>query len=436
MKIEDGQIISALDEGYISNEENDTVEEVLGLADVDNINDLLEANVSFNTRSLNVETILSSLVKGNFVIPPFQRRYVWKKEKVAYLALSIIKNIPIPPIYMYVDRMTKKQVVLDGQQRMIALFLYFNDLTYVRSDHHIDFKVVNDLNSRLRLHEEKKESLIKEGAKRAELREIEKEMQDLSKELLDVHGMKRCSYTVQTENPREGDGELDISYRKFDHNSREYILAKYMDITLVECNDLKPQKTYSNIFKLLNSAGKILGAQEIRNGIFWQTNLYKRLYNINESNQTWRTIYGKISVYSKDMEILLKVLALSYYSKVKSDAKGEHIEVDFSGFSWAKIMEEYSSLAIEKDLNEEIDRLEKYLERICLVNNKELKCRKAVFEAVFVAMCFVVPEMDKDIEYEWLCNVGELFGSILSSKMSVEERLTIAYNAVKEKYYD
>ena len=41
MKIEDGQIISALDEGYISNEENDTVEEVLGLADVDNINDFI-----------------------------------------------------------------------------------------------------------------------------------------------------------------------------------------------------------------------------------------------------------------------------------------------------------------------------------------------------------------------------------------------------------
>ena len=223
----------------------------------------------------------------------------------------------------------------------------------------------------------------------------------------------------------------------------EYIKQMYLELIKKASDDeiesfisIGNNNDVVNIFKLLNSAGKILGAQEIRNGIFWQTNLYKRLYNINESNQTWRAIYGKISVYSKDMEILLKVLALSYYSKVKSDAKGEHIEVDFSGFSWAKIMEEYSSLAIEKDLNEEIDRLEKYLERICLVNNKELKCRKAVFEAVFVAMCFVVPEMDKDIEYEWLCNVGELFGSILSSKMSVEERLTIAYNAVKEKYYD
>ena len=95
---------------------------------------------------------------------------------MAYLALSIIKNFPIPPLYLYIDPTSKrKQVVLDGQQRMIAIFLYFNELTYVRSDNHINFKEVSILNREIRELENKKQKLEFEQEKI--LLEKEKEKQ-------------------------------------------------------------------------------------------------------------------------------------------------------------------------------------------------------------------------------------------------------------------
>ena len=36
-----------------------------------------------------------------FVIPKYQRKFVWKKEQVQELAISLLRGFPIPPIYAY-----------------------------------------------------------------------------------------------------------------------------------------------------------------------------------------------------------------------------------------------------------------------------------------------------------------------------------------------
>ena len=77
------------------------------------IDGLLNANITCYTNGLQVESIISSLNTDYYLIPKFQRKFVWNKTQVSYLALSIIKSIPIPPLYLYVDR--KKQVLLDGE---------------------------------------------------------------------------------------------------------------------------------------------------------------------------------------------------------------------------------------------------------------------------------------------------------------------------------
>ena len=115
------------------------------------IDGLLNANITCYTNGLQVESIISSLNTDYYLIPKFQRKFVWNKTQVSYLALSIIKSIPIPPLYLYVDR--KKQVLLDGQQRATAIFLYFNDLFYASSDPRyrkkINFGAVSELNNRI-----------------------------------------------------------------------------------------------------------------------------------------------------------------------------------------------------------------------------------------------------------------------------------------------
>ncbi|MEO2731482.1 DUF262 domain-containing protein, partial [Blautia wexlerae] len=339
-----------------------------------------------------------------------------------------IKNFPIPPLYLYIDPTSKrKQVVLDGQQRMIAIFLYFNELTYVRSDNHINFKEVSILNREIRELENKKQKLEFESAMKKEVQAIGKEIKEKSAKLLDTYGMKRCHYTVMTDQDMGGSrNEMDISFSLFDDDSKTFLLSKNMDITIVGSADTKPQKTYANLFKLLNSAGKILGTQEIRNGIYWESTLYKELYQINEKNHIWRKIYGNISIYSKDMEILLKSLALFHYTKINEKEK---LEVDFKGFSWAAIMDEYSC---DFQTGEEVFLIEHFLNNIQNYESGR-KCTKAIFEAMFVAYSILCREMDYKIDYEWLCDQAKKLGEIKSSKGSVEERLNIAYKELKEK---
>jgi len=205
----------------------------------------------------------------------------------------------------------------------------------------------------------------------------------------------------------------------------------------VQCTDNHPQKVYAHIFKLLNSGGKLLGTQEIRNGVYWDTELYKNLFEINENNDVWRKIYGKLSVFSKDVEILLKVLSLHHFTKYD----GERIVVEYNGtFSWINIMESFSELCLsynKEKVDKYTDLLKSFFNKI-IIDDENNKCKKAVFEAVFVAFCKlgITEKNEIVISYSWLCSLetDAAFKQVLSNKSSIELRLSRAYELVEEKY--
>ena len=43
------------------------------------INNILKAKITNYTNGLQVESVISSLESGYYIIPKFQRRFVWKK---------------------------------------------------------------------------------------------------------------------------------------------------------------------------------------------------------------------------------------------------------------------------------------------------------------------------------------------------------------------
>lgn len=63
--------------------------------------------------------------------PPYQRRSVWSVEKKAFFIDSILKNLPIPPIFLRqnVDDDTGKTFyeVIDGKQRLTSLVEFIAD---------------------------------------------------------------------------------------------------------------------------------------------------------------------------------------------------------------------------------------------------------------------------------------------------------------------
>ena len=427
-----GTLEDNLEKGYLGDDiEKEAQEEAIRYSNVIGnfikLDDLTKSNIVFYNNGVNVQTILSYLENGTYVFPGFQRRFVWDNSKIAYLALSLIQGVPIPPIYLYMDE-DRNQVILDGQQRIISLFLYFNDLEYCRSDHSIDFKMVRSLNKELREHEKNLANELEGDRDRKKVKELNEIIKRLTKQMYNDYGMRRTSYCIE---------KHDISFCKFSEKNQKYLLSKRLDTTVVESRnlDIVPHRIFANIFKLLNSGGKVLGPQEVRNGIYWKTPLYSKLYAINaKEDTTWRKIYGKISDFSKDMEILLKILALNHYTKLDKTRKVYF--VDFSPFSWSNIMDEYSEERAQDAQKTEMDisLLEQYLSSIAISDegDKKLKCQKAVFEAMFVAYSKLEIPQSFSIPFEWLCH--KKFEEVLSNKQSVETRINFAVDWLRELY--
>lgn len=94
------------------------------------VEDLLNTKISYKSKAMDIETILNSLKRGDYVLPKYQRKFVWEKSDVSNLILSLIKGIPIPPLYLYYNNKDGKYVILDGQQRITSLFMYYKNIFY------------------------------------------------------------------------------------------------------------------------------------------------------------------------------------------------------------------------------------------------------------------------------------------------------------------
>ena len=251
------------------------------------------------------------------------------------------------------------------------------------------------------------------------------ELVDTKYEVSGKHGQKR-----------------DITFAKLQDREKRFVKRKPLQFAVVQCsNGEETQKFYTMVFKMLNSGGKNLGPQEIRNGLYWKTQLYKGLFEINESNILWRNIYGNISLYSKDVELLLKMLSLNYFTVINDEQK---ININFDRtFNWANIMDDYSKESKKwtvQKVDKELLSIDSFLKAIDLDVDAK-KCKKAVLEAVFVAINKLNLSLDNShkIKMSWLVELSEneeIFGDgkVLSNKNSVETRLTKTLPLVRAEY--
>ena len=87
--------------------------------------DILE-NVMIQTvtTQLSFSSLVANLERWDFVVPDFQRMYRWTESQAEELAISLVRGMPIPPIYCFTNKEQQK-VILDGQQRILSLYLYY-----------------------------------------------------------------------------------------------------------------------------------------------------------------------------------------------------------------------------------------------------------------------------------------------------------------------
>ena len=395
--------------------------------DVTDLAKLLDTEVKHQFATPTVGTLYTTLVEGFYEIPDFQRKFVWNKKQVALLALSIIKGIPIPPLYTY--KKGRQEVLIDGQQRSMSIFLYFNDLFVVNKKS--PQKYLREIDALCREYDTKK-SILSESDDSDDVAKATMRMKEIEGELVAKYGVQKTTYTIPI-----GEDQIDITFSRFDIKDQRYLKQREMYVTRMDCGTGNVRKLYVTIFALLNTAGKQLGAQEIRNGLFIDSTLYKEIAIYNSEDQKWRDIFGDTSIHSKDMEMLIKMLALEYFTEVNEEGVVTIKEDRGFTFNWSNLIVRFSEITEKGDPSEYIQTLKVFFDNIDVDKESKVKCNPAVLEAFFVVTTKLNYNMsDKKLSYANLCKIGEgktiEFPKVLSNLESVNERLKRTTELVKE----
>ncbi|MDE6314157.1 MAG: DUF262 domain-containing protein [Lachnospiraceae bacterium] len=239
---------------------------------------LQDINIQQYKSDIGFKTLMDGVNDNLYVIPKYQRKYKWSKEKLQDLVVSLICEFPIPPIYTY--RNSKNQLeILDGQQRIFSLFFYY-------IGKYVDIK--------------------KNGA--VDYRKLVVDNRSFQEALEEAY----CLEPLQTSIKLDDETEIDITYENLPMEVKRSL--NYVTITVIEMRWAHPEnkkETMQTIFKNLNSGGIGLNYQEIRNGIY-DCKFYDMLHDFNDNNIQWRRLWGE-EKEEKDIETLLKLCAYRQY---------------------------------------------------------------------------------------------------------------------------
>ena len=95
----------------------------------ESLKDLTTAVRKFSITTYGADYTVDSLVKrmkaGAFIIPEFQRRFVWSQSHASKFIESLLMGLPVPGIFLYKEALTNKHLVIDGQQRLKTLQAFY-----------------------------------------------------------------------------------------------------------------------------------------------------------------------------------------------------------------------------------------------------------------------------------------------------------------------
>lgn len=291
---------------------------------------------NMNINQVRTEMGFKTLVEGfdsmMFVIPKYQRKFVWKKEQVQELAISLLRGLPIPPIYAYRNDYNQLEI-LDGQQRILSLFLYYKG-KYFKNLEKSNVELSKIMTDPILGNDEIKfedllndKKLIKDVT--YEFEYIESEMDNETGKINNIKRVEPINYEI-----------LDImTKRKLD----------FMPITLIEINvgrEEHKNRVLYTIFKNLNNGGSKLKNQEIRNGAY-QSKFYDMIHDINDHNRKWRSLFGDKHKHSKDVELLLRFASVERYFRLRKEVE-EVIINNYNG-SYTKLLNDFSDEAVNFD---------------------------------------------------------------------------------------
>ncbi|WP_230840977.1 GmrSD restriction endonuclease domain-containing protein [Gloeobacter morelensis] len=196
-----------------------------------------------------VDGLVKRMASGDVYVPTFQRGYIWNIKQASRFIESLLLGLPVPGIFLSREEVSKKLLVIDGQQRLRTLQYFYEGI----------------------FHHTKKQFALQGVQKRFEGKTYKTLSEEDRRQLDDsvIHAT-----IIKQEEPSEDDSSIYY------------------------------------IFERINTGGTLLQPQEIRSCIYHGP--FNELLGKLNQNSAWRSIYGPISKNMRDQELILRFLALNF----------------------------------------------------------------------------------------------------------------------------
>jgi hypothetical protein len=208
----------------------------------------------------DVEGLVKRLNRGDIKLPGFQRGFVWSLTEQSRFIESLILGLPVPNIFLAQDRNSKTLNIVDGQQRLKTLQRYLAG----------DFPISNSK----KIHEDLRGCYFNR----------------------DVAKSPKSKILEDSDERTLSDSILHSIVIKPDASSDSTEYGQEYNNAVVQ------------IFRRLNTSGKVLQPQEVRSCIFYGP-FDDLLHHMNQ-NESWRSLFGAMHSRYKDVETILRFLAL------------------------------------------------------------------------------------------------------------------------------
>lgn len=353
---------------------------------------------------------LNLILKGNIVLPWYQRSFVWDKSQIENLIKTFDNSQFIPPIIIGAVRKNGewKNFILDGQQRLTSILFaklnkYIDTKEYIAK---IPSAVVNEVADDL---PENEEDIVDERIKI-----IKWNFSNILKDnKFDSTELESSFYTRLLENP------------KVDNWFEEHFLGFAYIRPSNDVEEDAQSKFYSDIFRNINIGGTKLTRLETRKSLYFLKEDLKDFF-VPEFLNSY-----KVETSSKESGLIDFIKYLSILSQFNGD---NHSLQKYGGRDWEKnenYYQKYIKAVVDSDANNELKFDVSY--PTIPYNNERIEKLKNTVEQFEIPKSF--PSIiDMDMYFFGIVNEVVFLNKQLDEtrKEELKNKLAVKINELKE----
>ncbi|MDC5491234.1 DUF262 domain-containing protein [Acinetobacter baumannii] len=317
---------------------------------------------------LSVSEIITRYKEKELILDPnFQRMFRWSIGQKSRLIESILLGIPLPPVFVAIDK-NGCEIVIDGVQRLSTILEFTKNLPF-------------SINKKA-LEEEDEEEQPEEE-------QIETEQQE------DINKTEETSSdTYQSFNLQNLKKITELNGKNWDDLGvvvQRLINKTY--ISVISISAVRNEHTKFELFQRLNTGGTHLSPQEIRNCliIMRDENVYKKLAAFAVSKEFTGILGISTNKIKEDypMELLVRYLVAKRNKFKIEDYSLSYTEIrDFFDEEIIKLIED-DSFNIDQEISElsrAIDLLDTSLKGLSFKKNFRGSFSNSAFEVILVGL--------------------------------------------------